>query len=126
MMSMTEEEVPHYKIIRSYAPHYFKTQDSEHKGAIILFKNQVIEGDLPDSVNELNPSHFNNWVNYRPELILLGCGDQQIFLSAEQQAIFIQNKISIDSMSTPAACRTFNILMSEARNAMAILFPITK
>lgn len=125
MMSMNEEEIPRYKTIKSYAPNYFRTQDSEHRGAIVLFKDQVIESILPTSVAALCDSHFETWVGYKPELILLGCGDQQIFLRTEQQAIFIQNRISIDSMSTPAACRTFNILMSEERNAMAILFPIT-
>ncbi|GBU09907.1 hypothetical protein AwWohl_10450 [Gammaproteobacteria bacterium] len=125
MMEMSEEAMPIYKTIRKYAVNYFKTQDSEYHGPILLFKETVFEADLfPKDPADLNESHFRQWLDLGPELILLGCGDKQFFLSPPQQHFFIQNKTPIDTMSTPAACRTFNILMSEERLAMAVLYPI--
>ena len=54
-----------------------------------------------------------------PELVILGFGQTQHFPSIEIQREFLKNGIGLECMNLAAACRTFNVLMSENRRALA-------
>ena len=55
------------------------------------------------------------------EIVLLGCGKKQLFPSAALMGAFIERRTGVETMDTPAACRTFNILAAEGRRVAAIL-----
>ena len=56
-----------------------------------------------------------------PEIVLLGTGPRQIFPAASFRAQFLSAGIGIEVMDTGAACRTFNVLVSEQRRVVALL-----
>jgi uncharacterized protein len=45
-------------------------------------------------------------------------------LSAEHRRIFDEAGLGIEVMSSPAACRTYNVLLSEGRRIAAGLLPV--
>lgn len=55
----------------------------------------------------------------KPELIIVGCGQKQDFLHPRIVAYLAGEGIGVEVMTTPAACRTFNILKSEGRPVWA-------
>jgi uncharacterized protein len=59
-----------------------------------------------------------------PELLILGTGRRQRFPRAELLAPLAEAGIGWEVMDTGAACRTYNILMSEGRNVAAALLMI--
>jgi len=58
-----------------------------------------------------------------PEVILIGTGLRQHFLSPELLHPFLALGAGIETMSTQAAARTYNILMTEGRRVLAALLP---
>ena len=58
---------------------------------------------------------------HQVEVLLLGTGKKQHFLTGAPYFALAENGIAIECMSTAAACRTYNILMSEGRQVMAAL-----
>ncbi len=58
-----------------------------------------------------------------PEVVLVGTGLQQHLLPAHVTQPLLQMGIGIEAMSTQAAARTYNILMSEGRRVVAALLP---
>ena len=62
-----------------------------------------------------------------PEILLLGTGAQAIFPSMQLHAELASRRIGLEVMSTPAACRTYNVLVSEQRRVVAalLLAPLT-
>ena len=54
---------------------------------------------------------------------MVGTGSKQQFLPPKLQVMVAKERIGLEMMATPAACRTFNILLSEDRKAWAILWP---
>jgi uncharacterized protein len=58
----------------------------------------------------------------RPELLLVGTGASQKFLHPGLTRQLTSIQIGVEFMPTAAAARTFNILVSEDRRCMAILF----
>jgi uncharacterized protein len=57
----------------------------------------------------------------RPEILLIGTGAKQVFLRPEQLAPLTEQRIGVECMSTAAAARTFNLLVSEGRKVVALL-----
>lgn len=70
---------------------------------------------LDDTPEELPPD--------APEVILIGTGATQIFLPVAITQPLMALGIGIEIMNTHAAARTYNILMSEDRRVLALLFP---
>jgi len=59
--------------------------------------------------------------SHKIEVLLLGTGEKQHFLTGAPYFALAEKGIAIECMSTAAACRTYNILMSEGRQVMAVL-----
>ena len=55
------------------------------------------------------------------ELCLLGSGCRQAFPPPAVLAAFAARRIGLESMTTAAACRTYNLLISDGRKAAAAL-----
>jgi len=58
-----------------------------------------------------------------PEIILIGTGVRQCFLAPDLLHPLLALGAGIETMSTQAAARTYNILMAEGRRVMAALLP---
>ena len=56
------------------------------------------------------------------DLILLGTGQQQHFPAPQWLAPLIAQNIALEAMSTPAACRTYNMLAAAGRRVLAALW----
>jgi uncharacterized protein len=87
---------------------------------IVPFEGQVLNlGSL--SFDELKPEQFEQLLQFKPELVLFGTGPKQRFAHPRLIASLSQQQIGVESMTTPAACRTFNILVAEDRRCVALL-----
>ena len=69
----------------------------------------------------LTEANFAQILELKPEVVLLGTGEKHQFLHPKIIQKLTENGIPLECMTTPAACRTYNILMSEGRNVAAML-----
>lgn len=87
----------------------------------------VVPGDAPleawnaASAADLTEAHFAQLAAFRPELVVFGSGPSLRFVHPSLFRPLIDAGIGIETMDTPAACRTYNILMSEGRRVLAAL-----
>jgi uncharacterized protein len=56
---------------------------------------------------------------YQPEVVVLSTGPRQQFPRAALRAEFATRRIGLEVMEVGAACRTFNVLLSEERRVLA-------
>jgi uncharacterized protein len=56
-----------------------------------------------------------------PEIIVLGTGFEPPFPDTELMAALAAQSIGLEIMTTPAACRTYNVLLHEQRRVAAAL-----
>lgn len=56
-----------------------------------------------------------------PEIVLLGTGQRQVFPAPALFAHFASRRIGLEVMDNGAACRTYNVLVSEGRRAVCAL-----
>jgi uncharacterized protein len=59
---------------------------------------------------------------FSPTILLLGTGTDRFLPDVELMAALAEQRVGLEIMSTPAACRTFNVLLQERRRVVAALF----
>jgi uncharacterized protein len=73
------------------------------------------------SLGDLTEGHFQQILALQPELVILGSGPRMRFVSSALLRSLIERRIGVETMDTPAACRTYNVLVSEGRAVVAAL-----
>ena len=74
-----------------------------------------------DSFDALDASHFEMLAALRPQLVIFGSGARLRFPPPRLLAGLIGARIGVEAMDTPAACRTYNVLLAEGRSVLAAL-----
>jgi len=87
--------------------------------SLVVANTQLNENWDIASIELLTPNHIDLVLSFKPELILIGTGSKLTFPAIELYAGIIERGIGVDFMDTGAACRTYNILMSEGRDVVA-------
>ena len=100
------------KILRGYFGGGFQVNDE-------LF-NCPISNSSEISQELLDP-HIKD---IKPDMLLVGVGDNPTHLYQLLRDYAKQVTIGIDIMSTSSACRTWNVLLSEGRNVVACLIAV--
>lgn len=75
----------------------------------------------PRRSEELLAEHFDAVLALAPELVIFGSGPRQRFVAPKLWRALIERRVGIETMDTPAACRTYNVLASEGRCVVAAL-----
>lgn len=73
---------------------------------------------------DLTPAHFEVLLADpagKPELVVFGSGSRLRFARPALLQSLIAQRIGVETMDTPAACRTYNILAAEGRRVAAAL-----
>lgn len=92
-----------------------------YQTSIALFPQGEVRDWPPAHFEQLEAEHFALIQEAMPELVILGTGKTQRFPAAQIMQQCAQAGIGLEVMDTTAACRTYNIVQSEGRNAMALL-----
>ncbi len=111
--------------VRSVGEKGIRVSDKYYNSSFILTGQQIISDWNVTSTNDIDQASLQVVFDLQPELVLIGTGKAQVFLPPAVQALFFQRGIGFEVMTTDAACRTFNILITEGRQVVAALLPLT-
>jgi uncharacterized protein len=118
-MELTEHKPGNHHVVLAVTSRSIRVNQTTHTSSLILGA-RYLEADWPvSSLADLNASTLAALVAPKPELVIIGVGQTHQVLDLETQRFFIQHGIGIESMTLAAAARTFNVLMSENRRALA-------
>lgn len=109
--------------IHSYTEESVVVNGVSFSSSLVIMPDRLIPDWRPGSFLELSEQDFAAFVEIGPDLVVLGTGQQQRFPDPRLYRQLIEAGIGIEIMTTPAACRTYNILTSEGRKVLgALLF----
>ena len=91
---------------------------------IIVLPEQIIEPWTAPSFDALTEADFNFLTELDIELLLLGTGRRLRFPNPRLLEPLRRAAIGFEAMDTPAACRTYNILVGEGRRVAAALLVV--
>lgn len=89
---------------------------------LLLTSSGLVETLVIDNMNHLTEEHFQRLADLSVDIVLLGSGNIQQFISPALLVPLMTKGIGFESMDTAAAARTFNVLTQENRNVGALLF----
>ena len=89
--------------------------------SLVVMPDQLITNWLVSDFAELTQDNFAQLIDLKLEVVLLGTGQKHQFLHPKITQQLTNNGVAIECMTTAAACRTYNILMSEGRAVAAAL-----
>ena len=90
----------------------------KYNKSIIISFDKIIEFWGNNQINnykKLSNTDIQEIINYSPEIIIIGTGDNQVQLDYNVIEPLYKTKIPFEIMSTINACRTYNLLASENR-----------
>ncbi len=120
-MRFTQDSSANVNVIRGYADGELRINAETFHSAMIVSASSLSPEAALGGVTDLNLDHAARILALEPELVLLGTGRRQIFPAAFFGAHFLQAGIGFEVMDTGAACRTFNVLVSEQRQVVGLL-----
>jgi uncharacterized protein len=121
-MKLTLENRGANNVVRSYSSSSIKVGEAVLTTSSIVTADQIIPDWPPRRVDQLRVSHLESILALKPEIVVLGTGAQQKFPSTDVIAAAMTRGIGFEVMDTGAACRTYNVLVSEDRRAaLAVL-----
>jgi uncharacterized protein len=122
-MRFTQDLTSNVNVIRSYGQGELRINDEVFTNTVIVAASSLRAEPALASIADLTAEHAGHILEFEPELVLLGTGQRQVFPEAAFGAQFLRSGIGLEVMNTGAACRTFNVLVSEHRRVVALLIP---
>lgn len=113
-------------LITAYADEYIEVNKQRYAQNLIVMPETLIHDWPVSSFADITNVHFSQIADLKPEVVLLGTGAAHQFLHPKHYQCLTDNGIALECMTTAAACRTYNILMSEGRNVAAVLMLASK
>jgi len=105
-----------------YGEGYVLVNGQRHSGNMIVTPEALLPWAAA-SFDALTEADFEAVAGMNLEILLLGTGPKQRFPHPRLTRALAARRIGVEAMDLQAACRTYNILMSEERRvAAALLF----
>jgi uncharacterized protein len=120
-MRFTQDTSPNVNVIRSYGPGELRINDEVFRTTTIVALTATRAVASITDAAKLDTEHAALLLELRPEVVLIGTGQRQVFPAAAFGVQFLKVGIGFEVMDTGAACRTFNVLVSEQRLVVALL-----
>ena len=117
-----ERELPDGRnAFTGYGAGYVEVNKTRHQRSLVVSAERVIADWPAETIGALSADHLAAILELRPEIVLLGTGAAFTFPEPGLLAPLYKAGIGVEVMDTPAACRTYNILLGEGRNVVAAL-----
>lgn len=108
------------QVIQSYGDGGFRVSNVRHTGAILVTSMRTIA--WPDAaIASLTPALL---AEADIDVLVIGCGERAAFVPPAMREAFKRRGVALEVADTPAACRTYNVLLAEGRLVAAALLPV--
>ncbi len=121
-MKIHDNSDPSLLCVAGYGDGYVTVGEQHIHDTFVLTPTHIHLNPGVVSVQTLIPGSLPMLADSTPEILLIGTGREQQVPPLEFIADLAMRRIGVEHMDTPAACRTFNILVLEQRRVAALLF----
>lgn len=117
-MKLTEIAFAAGRPIDGYGPGFFRIGGTVHQGAVAVLPGAVLAWAGYDDT-----ATFLAEVD-RIDVLFIGTGPEIAPLPRAFRSALEAAGIGVEAMNSPAACRTYNVCLSEGRRIAAALLPV--
>ena len=92
-----------------------------YERSLVVLPDRPVEAWAAEGVDMLREEDLQFLAELGVEIVLLGTGKSLRFLRPRLLQSLVRARVGVEVMDTPAACRTYNILVAEGRKVAAAL-----
>ena len=118
-MKFHREDAGGKNAFTGYGEGYVEINKARHSASLVVTGDRLVTDWPATAAASLLPDHMAAIVELKPEIVLIGTGARLIFPDRALLAPLYKAGIGVEIMDTPAACRTYNILLAEGRGVLA-------
>jgi uncharacterized protein len=122
-MRFTLEEHGALNLVSSHATGAVRVGATTLERPFILSATSIDTGLAAAAPAELGMEQVEQVLAMQPQLVIVGATGGYPRVPAQVRAALLARGIGVESMELGAACRTYNLLVQEGRQAVALLFP---
>ncbi len=116
---LIQRETADKNTITAYDDHHITVDGVIYSDSVILAPDSINAHWQINSLNKLNQDTLAPLLQLRPEVILIGYNGKPCSLPFDCIQSLAAQRLGIELMTIGAACRTFNVLLSENRRVIA-------
>ncbi|MEK0085224.1 Mth938-like domain-containing protein [Benzoatithermus flavus] len=122
VQSSTPEIAPDRQLIQGYGSGSFTVSGVRHRGSLLVFPDHVLSWSVatPAELDLASLAPVRDAVP-RPEILIVGSGAGFALFPPDLRQAVREWGIVVEIMTTPAACRTYNVLLADERRVAAAL-----
>lgn len=125
MEASTPKLAPDLHVVQGYRPGGFTISGVRYEGALLVFPERVLPWVAEDHrAIDLASLDAVRTAEPLPDLLVIGMGPGFAPIPAELRQAVRAWGVVIEAMATPAACRTYNLLVAEGRRVAAALIAL--
>jgi len=115
-MQFTEVEFKDTMPIDGYGAGFFRVGGKVFEGAVLVLPNSITAwGGYEDAAALLA---------LKVDVLLIGTGAETTHIPKDLRQALEEAGIGVEPMASPAACRTYNVLLAEGRRIAVALLPV--
>ncbi|MGD8476864.1 MAG: Mth938-like domain-containing protein [Burkholderiales bacterium] len=120
-MKLHLSNAPGRNTVTAYGADYVDVNGQRHQTSLVVGPTQLDTAWTPGPDNRISVDSIRLLASFEAEIVLIGTGSEQRFPDPVTLRPLIDAGVGFEIMSTPAACRTYNILVAEDRQVVAAL-----
>jgi uncharacterized protein len=122
-MKLHPAGTPGRNLFSGYGTGYVAINGQRYERSLIVLPDRILEWDI-ERFDQLAPPVFESLAGLSIDVLVLGTGDALRFPAPACLQSLTRAGIGIEVMDTPAACRTYNVLLGEDRRVAAAVLVV--
>lgn len=118
-MKFSEDYAIGTNVIRAFSDSTIDINSTTYSNSLVVGNQLLLDNWEINKIDEMTPAHWQTLLEHKPEVIIIGTGQSLVFPHPSSYALVIKSGIGIEFMDSAAACRTYNVLVSEDRSVIA-------
>ena len=122
IMKLNATTTQQYQTVTGYEENWVEINAVRYDHSLLVLPEQAPKIWDVAAFSSLTLAHFSEIAALDPDVVILGTGNRQHFIHPQLIADLTARRIGVECMDNQAACRTYNILMTEGRKvALALI-----
>ncbi len=125
-MDLTPDLPSERQVVESYGGGRFRVSGTAYEGSILVRAERTLAWPVADFA-AVTPETLDPLFEAGEgvvEVLLIGCGPKMALIPEALSTALRARGVAADAMDTGAACRTYNVLLSEERRVAAALIAV--
>ena len=117
-------DTPDHLAITGHGEGWIAVNGQRHASSLVVSSSGSLSPWDCARFEDLSADHFQRLLTTDPappELVIFGSGARLRFVAPALLRGLLEQRIGVETMDTPAACRTYNILAGEGRRVVVAL-----